>query len=436
MSGFGAKASRLHCAIMTDDTADINARLTAAGNKIPSAEVFLPGGRRYEIPGGLRIPNGVRLRGDGPDSTILHVPATTIAVGGILSFSGGAGEMYTAGKIQDLGIEFDQPDSTLREDMIRYVPAIYIEHKYNWEIRNVRLSRAWDGIKIRGAGGVGAGSGTGRITDVNIGQFNNGIDIDGPSDAIFIDRVETHWVCGNMTVNQRSAYGTGGWAMQIGRMDDLHLSNALFFKTGLRFYKSANGIPSGTLTGVTLDGITGTAWSLEAGAFSVIGGYTTLSSGTAGKLIEAIRDVVDYRFNSMRFTAAGVGQTGVNFAQTIGQNSRLSFSNAYWNTGSLNIPVFVVAGTRAQQLLIQGSRFQCSNNCAQFTAPRILVTNPAASINIANNMIQDCGGATKAVFADIATDIFGAITGNIGKGWALKTPPSLVNLKVAHNTFG
>ena len=78
---------------MKDDTADINARLTAAGNFTPPAEVFLPGGRRYEILGGLRIPNGVRLRGDGPDSTILHVPAATTAVGGILSFSGGVGEM-------------------------------------------------------------------------------------------------------------------------------------------------------------------------------------------------------------------------------------------------------------------------------------------------------------------------------------------------------
>ena len=83
-----------------DDTAAIQAALTAAANQGEGGVVFLPSGR-YRITRSLLVPLAVRLYGVGPTRPVLVLGANTPGfqkgVANMVVFTGG--DQYTVGKV-------------------------------------------------------------------------------------------------------------------------------------------------------------------------------------------------------------------------------------------------------------------------------------------------------------------------------------------------
>lgn len=200
----------------------------------------------YTIEDAVAFRPGQIIRGDGRGKTVLRVPPTfnMAALGALVCTGGEPGPDF-----RDLTIEFQQPDTSVRDDLIAYPPAIYAQATPRFRARRLRISGAMVGIDATG------NSGGCKIDDLEMGAYDTGIRIDGALDSVRLSHIHD-WVFG-CTPSQIGVRFDGVYkALELGRCDDVHIDDCMFIAALVRLWGgSAPGGygPFGQLTGCDFD---------------------------------------------------------------------------------------------------------------------------------------------------------------------------------------
>jgi hypothetical protein len=132
----------------------------------------------YLINNMITVQNGQLLFGDSPTKSILQIKVATVNMSALGIVKLGTGTILSqqepAGRIENIGFDTNI-DTTIssRGSIPNLPPMIYADSAPRGYINNIRIFRAWDGIKIlNNSGGFFIGR-------VEIGALNIGIDIPG-----------------------------------------------------------------------------------------------------------------------------------------------------------------------------------------------------------------------------------------------------------------
>lgn len=151
----------------------------------------------------------------------------------------------------DLGVTWEQPDTTNRALLTEYQPGIFAQGVPGIRIYSCRFSKGWVGIDARD------NAGQSYYDDLLIGCFHKNIMIDGSLDTFRIQNLHC-WPI-DMTANQITMfYHADTMGVEVGRCDNLivvgglmHVGKPFKFFTGSR----ANpGAAFTTILGVDFDG--------------------------------------------------------------------------------------------------------------------------------------------------------------------------------------
>lgn len=214
----------------TDNTAAINAMLRAV------SDAHLPPGV-CRVTDQIVVPAGHMLRGYGNTTTLLAVSPDFKSTAASVATMVGEGS-----RLQDLGIDFYQPDTTLRSALKSYPWAIQQTGSGGgWTIDRVRISRATKGLDMRGDQGAS------KIGLLEMSFFEMGMQIDGNRDTLNVQNLRfgsygftsnNYQILfdNNMSING----GLGLVGLNSGRMDGLVVDSffSIFAPKALRFYYS------------------------------------------------------------------------------------------------------------------------------------------------------------------------------------------------------
>ncbi len=154
---------------------------TAIRNAIATGKhVWLPAGA-YRITDMITAEPGQIVQGDARTRTRFLVSAASFNMSALGVLRPSASEPGSA--FIDVGIEFDQPTApgTVRANLNQYPAAIYAQDTPRFVLHNVRWTRAWNGLDMRGNAG---GAYIGRVEDCS---FNIGLQIGGALDFVHIE---------------------------------------------------------------------------------------------------------------------------------------------------------------------------------------------------------------------------------------------------------
>jgi hypothetical protein len=400
---------------VTDDTAAVQAA-AASGE-----DIYVPPGR-YLIKDMITIQAGVCWTGADKSRSVFEVPSSfNLSAQGVFKLSYYADPVVStddqrAPAFRHLGIDFEQPDTAVRANLIAYPPAIYARDIGRFTVEDVRIQRAKTGIDMtRNSGGV-------RILDLDISSFDFDIKIDGAQDENRITGMQS-WLFG-MTANQQTiARDATACGIQSGRCDGLMITNAMFFGkrraveliTGI--IVDLPGTTWGSLIGCDFDA--GTQVNMIVGSLSVIGCRFAreASAPTPAKWITATDgriNIVGCHFLAQSaFAANGIDLGG----------GTLLWATVQGNTFNTAQHDFVHIGVGAN------SRYAISNNVFDkgggitWTAPGIInvhtVTGSRGSIS--GNVISDRSGGS-GNFINVAANGALSINDNFFATWGLGLP--------------
>lgn len=383
-------------------------------NAVPATGgvVYLPKGT-YRCTSSIVFPTDrqVRLVGAGEEQTQIHVVAGTTATPGIIHLRG-AEKVST---VEMLTIAFDQPNVTTVAGMTAFVPAIYAQNCPRFQIKRVRILRAWDGIDMRG------NSGGATIESLEMSAFNVGIHIDGCLDSVYIDRLHA-WVFG-CTANQITALSnsTTTYPINCGRMDDLHISNCLFNGgRAVRFFLGATGPTWTTMTSCTFDSSCGII--MIEGRLSMAG--CSIGHGVAGKQAILIQ--------------GGTVDIGGSHVATVVADSLASIQVSGGFLSMAGCRLFTSEGVNTTCLHVSGGSvtvggctFPRDANLT-FTSSTILQTS--GRLSLVGCRTSDKGTGT-GNFLTVTTDDWHIIADNAFMGWGLSLPANYVAASVYGNTL-
>jgi len=348
------------------------------------------------IAGGRFLLNGVRstIQGAGCENTIFDVVSTV--ANGVIELASGE----PAGTVEDLAIRFAQPDTNDRSQLIQYAPAISAVGQPRFRVRHVRISRAWNGIDMKG------NSGGASIEDVQMSAFNVGVDIDGSLDSVRV--VDLHFWPFDLTANQVGVFLVAPTvAIQSGRMDDLHISGLLNISAlGIRLYQSAAGTTFGEVTNADFDTFQGI--SMSAGNLSLAGSFFS-SNGTPWITQSGGQLSIS---GSNFFTGVGTAD-GINYSG--GTGSSLTLSSCRFETTAADRRSIFSNGI---DLTVSGCNFS-RNPSIGYTAPTIDIASGRATLM--GNRTRDKGPGP-GTFIRVATDDWHRVVFNAPVGWLMDTP--------------
>jgi len=251
---------------VADDTAAIQAAINAGGNR----SIYIPQGT-YKVTDKITIQTlGIKFYGDSVHKSVFLINASSfnMTATSVLQLKSVVGQQEPGPYITDIGFKFTQPDTNIRANVNQYPPAIDASNCPRFNIGNVRISGAWDGINID------QNSGGSYIGFAEIGTLNRGIYGGGSFDFIHINAVH-HWPFDLGTPNLLSIFQDGNnFAMDIGRIDGLDIHSFSTFSGRVRIGSTLGNNGFGTISNLELDGRNGKL-EMSSGWYSISNLYST-----------------------------------------------------------------------------------------------------------------------------------------------------------------
>jgi hypothetical protein len=387
---------------VADDTAAV---IAAIASGLP---VGVPEGR-YKLTSMVTLQNGQIMFGTGRLNSVFVVE-DDFDMDALGVFRLGTGE--PGAELRDIGIEFEQDmDETVRADVIQYPPAIYAVNTPRTAIDRVRISGAWDGVKMTG------NSGGSRLHYIECGALNKGLEIEGSLAFIHIDHWHT-WCYGFFpgatTAIYESVYSDGETiAADIARLDGINITGLASYR-GKVLLRSASGFGQfGTITNLKLDDRYAVL-EIQSGTVSISGLYgSTDIDESKVKMTGGYMELASWWLISSDNTAtsplfdisAAQAAIGTGAIRAIG-NAQSAFKIA--SGGDLNL---------------SGVRFVDGNNKTR-SAP--FVKHTGGTLSVTGCRFPAIGtGSGDAV--EIASDGAHVVQANALNGWGVTYPSTRVS---------
>jgi len=370
-----------------DDTAAINAALSYARTFSQPKAVYLPAGS-YRITDALNVTNQV-LFGDGRGQSILWIPTTGFNASalGFVNLTGS-----NACGMRDIGFQFNQPDTTVRANLVVFPPAIYLTAGARAQIVRVRVN-----------GGASYGIDCRRNSAPFIEQFEccalvKGLMIDGPADVVHLN--EFHfWPFGlSTTLSNSIFYDQTTVAAELGRIDGLDCHG--FFSTGGQLHITAGTAGYGYYSFSNLFMDTNATTLVEGGQLLFIsnmmgsadntlaGPWISVTSGTQVKVMGLQCIAQGGPVISVNNTAADVVVNGGELRQyNLGANAAV-VSNG--RLGVINMKLTAAGAITVPFVSQTGGSLVATNNyfSSASTGVGISVASDNAGNLVANNAMQ------------------------------------------------
>lgn len=402
---------------LNDDTSAIQAAIDTG------LHVYIPSGS-YLINNGLICRRaGQMISGDGRNvSRFLINPTFNLSAQGVIVFACGE----EGPQLENFGMAFEQPDTSNAAELVQYPVAIYAVSTARFTITSLKVTNAINGIDMTGNCG-------GAFIDLlEMSAFSTGISIDGSLDTVRINQF--HFWCFAMSSNQSQIFFGSAWALNVGRVDGLMLSEFLNISSlGINLYRSAAGDPWVYMSDSGFDTFNGI--TMSAGSLQVVNSYITLANTPALRGVHQTGGVL--QFTNCYFTS---GQTQPFMLLENMSNGALQIDNCYFNYAT-GAQISVGGNASNNTIQISNSRFQ-----AQSGAFQLLGAAPGTNkIHLSNNIIEtsNVGYAQPIVnvlgdnrlymsgnrlndgfsnFVHVEQDNPNWVSGNIGYGWKYLLP--------------
>lgn len=380
----------------TDDTAAWNAAL-ATGKDIyfPAGTSKITGKLSFSATEGQRITGSGRYKSQFTISYVSFNMAATAVLQMNAAYQG----------VASCGFVFVQPSTGVRASVKHYPNCIDLNGHSRPELSCLLISGAWLGIAGQGNCGGAA------IDDIQCGAISQGLVLDGALDSIRVSRFH-HWPFGYsgdaslMTVWQDNA----NICMDIGKVDDFHLTDCLTYSGRLRFVDHGSGAPSGTITNLSLD----------------------------------------TKYSTLEMSAGKINIANINAASAVTDHAIILFSGGElkihglsMENGGEHLPMITVSGGTFMASNLMVTSYGAGSSVAYQTGGRMFLTGgfietgattrsvPMIDITagraVITGMKASDAGAHTGDFIKVATDDFHTITGNQSLGYSLNFPTDKTN---------
>ena len=374
--------------------------------------VYLPIGD-YKITDILTLNNEQIMRGEGRVQSILRIDSTTfnLSAFGVVRL----GTSETGATIEDIGIAFTQPQTTVRANIVAFPPAIYAQAAGRFTIRRVRVIAGNVGLDARGnVGGA-------YIQDFECGCLTTGMLFGGALDWVAINNY-MFWPFGLLGNSLETIYNDGiTLAADIGRVDGLEVNGWRSRLADVRIDSGAQTSGSYVFNNYAGDG----------GGVRLVNAYVFAAPG-------------------ININTSNTGRAALNV--TGGSNIKLANADL---RGAELVPLIVLAGLSTTVVNVTGARLyqgraaggqiatvssgvlmitssRIDMQAAAFTMP-LLAQSATGKLVIANNYFAGEGTGVGVSFgADVIGNYLGPTTMN---NWAVTLPGTLVDGTPPNGTY-
>ena len=396
---------------IADDRAAIQAAIDT------QLHVYIPTGV-YRIGGALGCYYaGQMITGDGRTKSIIKADNLNYS----FNINDTAALVFTANEpgpsLQNIGIQFVQPETSNRASLINYPPAIYAQNVPRFQVLNCRISQGMTGIDMR------QNSGGAIIDNLELSCYNYGVRIDGSLDSVRIVRLQC-WpfeIAG--TANESIYFDSSNHGVESGRCDDLKIEDCLFINGGvqLSLLSTAGGTTFGACSNTDFDSYGKV--TMAGGQMSFVNCIWTIGDANYQAIVTTGGIM---RVSNSNFQAA---VALVNYMVSISGATYAQFSNnTFQNSGSPGGYIVAANG----DIIVNGNKFVTPANQA-WTNALIYINGSSPRATIVNNRSTDKGtGAGK--FVGITNDNWHIVCNNAGIGWGYTYPGSYSQMIVANNS--
>lgn len=404
---------------VTDD-ADAFEAATAVAKSL-----YIPAGT-YVLSHGVPVPLNFTMRGAGRHCTKIYIPSTfRLTDPGVFYSPGGE----NGAQISDITIEFYQPDVTSHSGLIHYPAAFYMRNTPRFKINTVRIVKGWDGINMLG------NSGGCVIDDLESSCFNYDIVADGSLDSVKFTKLHI-WPYGLVNTGSDNLYNL--WAssshtgLQLGRVDDLHLSDSLFFslKKAVVFTTGTDGNAAfGNIVNTDFDDRGGLI--IDNGNISVSNCFFSVGKADSNSIVIS-GGTVNISNSSFSYSVVPNATSGILIQGSSSPQVTITgctFNCYHWDM----IAVAIGNGTAGPRLAMSGCNF--------FKEAALAYSNPVIFFNNGQGTVTGCTintntSGAKPPFISVATDVGVSSSGNIARGYGYIAPTSatLTQTRLSQNS--
>jgi hypothetical protein len=379
----------------TDDTAAWTAAL-ATGKDI----LFPAGTSKITDKLAFSATEGQQITGNGRYKSQFAVSYTTFAMATAVLQLGAAHQ-----GIHNLGVVFVQPSTAVRASIKQYPRTIDLAGYSRAMLSGLLISGGW--IGIYGQGNCGGSC----IDDIQCGAISQGLYLDNALDSVRISRFH-HWPFGFVAdVSLLSVWQDNSTiGLDIGRVDDIHITDLLLFSSRIRFLDYGNGAPSGHVNNLALDS--------KYSTIEMTDGKITMSNVNSGTSVTDHAPIILY-------------------------GGELKISNLAMECGTEHLPLvnvidgtFIVSnlmvtsyGAGSRVVHQTGGRMWLSHGYIETgaTTRTVPMIDIAAGRAVVTGMKASDAGAHTGDFIKVTTDDFHTIVGNQSLGYSFNFPTDKVS---------
>lgn len=330
----------------------------------------------YWPPGGsvtsrqIQLRNGQSLRGSGGTRSyfVIH-PSFDLEASGVVR----PGTSEPGANIYGIGFRFGQPNQNVREDLIKYPPAIDAHDIPRFYVDQIRIEGSYDGIKATG------NCGGSFIGFIEVGSLNVGLEVDGPLD--FVHGGHWHfWPFGftNSDELMEIYYDGIGHAAIVGLCDGFEVGSVSTFRQKISIRDNASIAIPMQITRLQLDG-DGARLIQEGGRFNAAQSYSTKSGASTLPTIDVLGGDCEL---SCHNTGGAALESEL---RCLGGLLKVNGGVWYWESGAMPIA------------RVEGGTMIINN--VQFRAPKIAHSQPhvlqiGGSLSVNNCDWTDAGEGT------------------------------------------
>jgi hypothetical protein len=319
--------------------------------------------------------------------------------------------------LRDIGIQFVQPVTSTRGNLINYPPAIYAQAVPRFTIQNCRITNGMTGIDMR------QNSGGATIDGLEMSCYNYGVRIDGSLDTVRILRLQ-YWpfeIVG--TANESIFFDSTNRGIVSGRCDDLKINGCLFINGGIQveLQTTASGTTFGAITDTDFDNTA--SYNQTGGFMSILACYFTIGNSSYNPITLAGNGIL--RVGTSSFEAAVAVNNA--FVQESGASSYLQIDNCTFRNSAIGAGFI---NQNAGTAIVTGCQFVVPSNLA-FLNPLVAVAG--GRMSFVNNRCTDKGTGASNLIA-VVNNNWHVITNNAGVGWSYSFPGTTTQMVIANNS--